>query len=561
MTRTGRKKRFEGFAADRHRLVAVSAVLVALGTLLGLGATAGPAGGGLRAFEPSSSLMATTALQGSAASLWSCPGPISLNRGGSGFVAVADPGSSSAKVTLRVAETALAPGELVGRPLATKLSHLVVLPGTSVVLPLSAEPVPRRDIPRAQAARKNAKATKTKAKGGKKTALPVTVEAAASLTVSGAAVGVSETATQANAVETSPCALGTSTHGYTASGLTFAASEVHLALFDPSAAPAVVNLTIGTPSGAVMPAGLQGLVVPADSLAVVDLSHYVPQQARLAVSATATVGHVVIGSLTSVAARFEEHSLGKAHSYSESGSELAVGVGSPLRRLVMAVGPTATADSEAVRLYDPARRAADVVMVTTEGKQTSRLSFTVGPGATVSEPIPVLTAPHTHGASLPGGAFSSGGSGGYVTVTTTNGVGVVAEHETVVATAPGKLTLLTSAPVIGAAHRWLVVGAVRDASFDSVISLTDAGRRGESALVEHLPAGTGSSPTGSLSSLGSYGLAAGKSSGFDVGRLAASSQAGYFSSLVLTDGPSLVTEELVSLHKLLPGVASAIPVR
>lgn len=566
-----RKSHGHRLVPDWSRLGAVAAVVVALGTLLGLGAAAGRAGGGLRARQPSSSLLAASSLHGHPATVWSCPGPLQLNRGGAGSVAIADPGGEKAKVTLRVAETAVAPGEFVGRPLPTEVSHLVVDPGTSVVVPITAETVPARDIPRpASSTKASSKGKKSKGKQSSKhdktshvkKALPVTVEAAVSLTVSGAAVGVSESAAQRSGVETSPCALGAATHGYTASGLTFDSSKVRLAVFDPSAAPAVVNLSIGTPAGPVMPAGLQGIVVPANSLAVLDLAHYVPQQGRLAVTATASFGHVVIGSLTTVAAHFEEHSLGKTHRYTENGSELAVGVGRPLRRLVLPIGPTAPADSEAVRLYDPGQRAAKVVMVATEGEKTSRLSFTVGPGETVSEAIPVFSSPAKAGVRLPGGAFSSGGAGGYVRIETTNGVGVVAEHETVVETTPGKLTLLSSQPVLASSRHWLVVGAVREGSLDSVMSLTDAGHGPQSALVEKLPAGLTSSPQAVPATLGSYSLKAGVASGLDVGKLVADGKVSYFSVLVRTNGPSLVTEDLIpSNDKLLPAVASAIPVR
>ncbi len=516
-------------AGEWPRFLLLGVVAVALAVVLALGSLAGAGNGRLRAVGQSASLLPATSLTARVATVWNCPGPLNLS-GGSASISVANAGSHAARIVLQVAESAIVPGLTASHRLAPQLSREVVPAGSELTIPLKEAAVP----PRLRAG------LGRKAKGSKaKSRVHLRVYGAASLTVSGAAVAVSETAEQKRAVETSPCALGSSTRGYTAAGTTYDSSNLRLALFDPSAAPAVVNLSIGTSQGLAMPQALQGIVVPPESLAVVNLDRYVPQQARVAVAAEASVGHIVIGSLTNVAAHFTAASLGHRHSYLEEGKELAVGVGEPLRALSFSYGPSGPADSESVGLFNPASRPARVVVAVTAAGRSSHQSVVVGPGATLSVPLPSLgaTGGRAPGRLTAAQAALPAGTGGYVTLRSESGLGIVADHETVVATSPGHLLLLT-APVGARAERsWLLAGAVRTKALGFELSLTDASKRPETASVQ-LIGGASSSPAPEA-----VALQPGITAGLDLAKVAG--VAGAFGVLVRGDGPLLVAGALI----------------
>ncbi len=545
---------------DWPRAVLVSVVAAGLAALLALGSLAGTGNGRMRAVAQSASLLPSASLSARRATVWNCPGPLNLSAG-SASVAVANPSRHAARVLVQVAETALVPGLLVDHRLGLETSQEVVPAGSELEIPLAAGALPPRLRQAVRSARSKGSAPK-RAKGPRR---PLVVYGAVSLTVSGASVGVSETALQAKSVETSACALGAATRGYTASGTTYDSSTVELSLFDPSAAPAVVNLSLGTAAGLSMPQALQGLVVPPQSLEVIDLARYVPQAVRLAVAADATVGRVVIGSLTEVSARFATTLLGRKHAYDETGSELAVGIGRPLRSFVAPLGPNTSRFSESVGLFNPGTKPAQVLVQADEQGRRSRLSVLVPAGEVTSVPLPDLLpgpgSPRKASKLSPQAAPSvapilPAGTGGVVRVTSENGVGVVADHETVVSTSPGRLLLMASALSARPSRCWLLAGGASSHALSFEVTITDLSSKPEQAALDLLRTGSQGPP----SLIESLSLEPGTARGLDLARVPSTSNLGPFALLVKADGPVVVTGALArSVKAALPSVESAIP--
>lgn len=535
---------------DWTRLTLFSVVVAALAAVLAVGSIADASNGQLQAVGHSASLLPEARLAARTTTVWNCPGPLELT-GGTASVAVANAGSHEARVTLRVSETALVAGLAGGHRLPAQVIHEVVPAGSDLAIPLVRDQVPAR-LAKMAATPAKKKGTRQEKKTPKASSIPV--EAAVSVTAGSGAVDVSETAAQAGAVESSACALGEATHGYTASGATLDASQVHLAVFDPSAAPAVVNLSVGTPQGLQVPQALQGIVVPPESLAVVDLARYVPQAARVAVAATATVGHIVIGSLTTLAEHFTERSLGHKKAYTESGSSLAVGIGRPLHRFAAAVGPPGPRAADGFNIFNPGRSPAKARLVLEDGGTSTTLSLTVLPGQTLSELFSSLGKSSAAKAgkkaapaapAIGASPFVAGGSG-VVTLSVNGHQGVVVSHETTVTSSSGHIVVLQDAATARPTSRWLFAEGFASTARGTELALTDAGKSPETAQIEMLPGGAGAAPDLPATTLQTVSLEPGNAVWVNVGKLAGATGLQLFGLLVKANGPVLVTGAVVS---------------
>jgi hypothetical protein len=90
-----------------------------------------------------------------------------------------------------------------------------------------------------------------------------------------------------------PCATRTSSQWSFAGGSTTAGNSVGLALFNPTATEAVVDVTCVTDSGRVTPQSFQGVVVPPGQQVVENLGAFVQNASSLATLVTTQVGMVV----------------------------------------------------------------------------------------------------------------------------------------------------------------------------------------------------------------------------------------------------------------------------
>jgi hypothetical protein len=102
---------------------------------------------------------------------------------------------------------------------------------------------------------------------------------------------------------TAPCASQTSSQWAFAGGSTTAGRSLTLALFDPAAPEAVVNVSFVTPGGLVTPQAYQGLVVPPGQLLVENVGDFVQNAPDIATEVTAPSSSRQAGGCPSAWAR------------------------------------------------------------------------------------------------------------------------------------------------------------------------------------------------------------------------------------------------------------------
>lgn len=414
---------------DARRAVSLALVgcgLVAL--LVAGGALHGGAAATYTGRSRSVALLPVVSPSGTAATVWNCAGPLEATPAKRPAVLLENPSGRPASVRLLIAATAVGGGRPEQR-LPGRSASAVVAPRSSVRYLLPAVAAPH--------------------KAGAPVRRGVVVEEAVSVTALHAPVTATEQLPTASGTLSSPCSPGSAAGGYEAAGVTTGSSTVELALYDPTAAPAVVDVTVGTGNGPVQPAPYQGISLSPGALFVIHLGRFVPLRPEVAVSAHATVGRFTLGVLSSVDARFVTSRVGPGHSYLETGGTLLSGVGRPLRRFVMPYGVFGASDAEAVRLFDPGNRPAEVTLAGSSG----RLSVTVLPGHTVSAALPLAGA----------------GSAGVETVS--SNVGIVCEQETYVTTSPGHVQLV-AAPLLAAGAERFVIPAGPGVDQRGVVLLT-----------------------------------------------------------------------------------------
>jgi len=381
-SRTPRPPVTPGFLRARAVLLLVAGVaaFVIAGTTA---ATAGPA---QVAVGRGGSLLPVVQTASRLSHLWDCPGPLPVGPGAEkSFVDVVDPGSRTAVVS--VAVTPVAPSSA---PLGASLSSSA---SRSLTVPAGTEQT---------------------------VALPTTGlagYAAVSVLTGDTAVAVSEVVTGGVQPLESPCELGTSVRSYLAPASTADRSDLELAIADPTATPAVVNVHAFVKTQQVSPPPLQGLSVPAGGVTVVDLAHYVVQQQLVGLSVTANGGRVAIGGLEHV---FEPH-IG-------AGNALVTGVGLPRSNWVLPPGPGVAGKSVLVRVLDPGTRATTVTVLSPFSAQpTSEISLQVAAGsaAEVAMPVPASRPGSAAGAAAKSGTSAAPPAEGPITVLSSEGVGVV----------------------------------------------------------------------------------------------------------------------------------------
>jgi len=116
---------------------------------------------------------------------------------------------------------------------------------------------------------------------------------AADVVVDGGGVGVSEQIERSGEATTSPCASSTSPSWYLVGGTTPEFDSLSYAIVNPSATPAVVDVSFSTAGGLVVPPAAQGLVVRARGLVELVTNQVVPHEAILGATVSATQGSIV----------------------------------------------------------------------------------------------------------------------------------------------------------------------------------------------------------------------------------------------------------------------------
>jgi hypothetical protein len=448
------------------RLRAVLFVAAGLGAFLVAGSLVASAGSRPVAFGRGSFLLPVVDLSSRASQIWACPGPLPTGSGAErSFVDVVDPGTVPAKVSVVVSE---APGTSPSRPAVSSLGgtgsrELIVAPGEEEAVPLPSS-------------------------GPKELA-------AVSVVTDGPPVSVSEVVTGGLVPLESPCDLGSSVVSYLAPGSTLDRSDVELAVEDPTATPAVVDVHAFVGDQQVSPPPLQGLSVPADGTTVVDISHFVVQQSLIGLSVTAVTGRVVAGALE----EFLQSHLG-------SGDALVTGVGAPRSAWSLPPGPNAPGKVVTARVLDPGSRATTVTVSSPfVGSPTSEISERIAAGTAVEIPLPVAVPTSrggSGGSSKPSKSSGSSGSAppqeGQISIRASGGVGVVASVVTSLPVVHEYDDAVVSTPAAKPSTSWLLAGAVSTSSTADDVALSNPGARAAHVVVEELAGPGGASPVATV---------------------------------------------------------------
>lgn len=355
-----------------------------------------------------------------------------------------------------------------------------------------------------------------------------------------------------------PCATSGSPQWYFPSGITLRNAETYVSLLNPYQQTAVVDLSFTTENGLEEPGSLQGIVVPADGLVTVSLASALPRRSQIATTVTARSGRVVAWKTEVV----EPPKKGEAifGATQAKGSSSALDPVPPVGGLTVTLGASAThtrwwwADgvvapgvTENYFIYNP-------------GTRTAQVSLAVHLEAGKAEPFRLSIAPKTvatvdanQQSRIPSGVAYS------ATLTSLNGVGVVAER-LVSATTPSTrsgLGELLGDPL--SARQWLLGAGVADASTDEWVVLTNTGRRAVTASFSELSGGA-SIP---VPKLGGLRIAAGARLGVNVNQAVAHLDNAL---IVRASGPVVVERDLYAAKgrgiSLAPGVPLGLsPVR
>ena len=416
-------------AEARLRLRAVVVVALVLAGTLVAGSTVHRRVPALPVALPTGELPAVS-LTSSASVEWQCPGP--LPAGSSVFrssVIVANPGSRTADVEVGV--DGVAGKARGGSALPSWTERLSVAPHSQRTLGLHTTGPPQDDAVSVLA-----------------TAGSVAVFESVAMAPSAGHRGRPRGAGSAvpEAPHQSPCATGTTSNSYIAAGSTSGRSDVVVSLFNPTATQAVAAVQVSTGSGEVSPPALQGLIIKAYSLQVVDLGTSVVQQSTIAVSETASTGRLVLGA-------WETLEADTTATTSVTGQALLLGVATAQSSWVMSPGSGQPDRSVRRRVFDPGSRPSTVtISVPVAGYPLSEISAVVPPGG-VREILLPLPAPVSSGSSK---RKAPPAVEGPIVVRTAEGVGIVIARVAVARVSAHADTVGVMAATANPASAWLV---------------------------------------------------------------------------------------------------------
>jgi hypothetical protein len=282
-------------------------------------------------------------------------------------------------------------------------------------------------------------------------------------------VAVEQRAIHPAGTAVAPCANATSDAWHFADGFTFDGSDFRLILTNPYLSAAIVNVSVATEAGPRTPSNLQGYVVPARSIRVVNVAEAGFRDEKvLAVSVVAETGRFVAAK--------DQHYLGGGR----LGHINALGAPAPSSQWWFADGETGDGISERYSIYNP----------TDEDAQASVLVLGLGeveatlPPASLSIPAhEVVTFDTSTIAGLPDGVHA-------MLVSSETGSDIVVER---VITRPAADYVATTA-VLGVmggytSQRWRVPTSTTIAIEDVLIVLNTSGEAGTFTVFSVGPGG------------------------------------------------------------------------
>ena len=255
---------------------------------------------------------------------------------------------------------------------------------------------------------------------------------ASSLLFLGGGVVVNQAVSGPGGWSMAPCASQTASQWYFAGGSTTAGNTMTLALFDPAAPEAVVNVSFVTSSGVIAPQPYQGLVVAPGHLVVENVGDFVQNAADIATVVTAQSGSLV-------STEFQQSSQG-------AGGGLALRLGSPALSTAWHFAQTTTRPGGTVD-FDLAN----------PGASAATATVSVGLSAASVVPRRVVIPP------LSIGVFNASGTTGLpqqipYSVTVTSSVPIVVGRAALAAGGSPAPRWGSSSGTVTTATRWLVPG-------------------------------------------------------------------------------------------------------
>jgi hypothetical protein len=335
-----------------------------------------------------------------------------------------------------------------------------------------------------------------------------------------------------NVLLSSPCALGPAPNGYLPAGSTAGSSSEMLALFDPEATPAVVDVSVSNGTSVTSPPAFQGLVVPASGLVVVDLRRWVFQVGSLAVTASAVSGNIVVGALERTSELIQTSSApsGK-HSVANAnlvGSSLLVGPSKALRQWAFTALQSRIGVATMFSVYDPGSKPVSVsVAPPGPSGKVAALTEEVPAGGVVDFATPI-----TPGTRLSAKSVVVSAEGGAVVVlrlTTRQRSRVLQELNATSGTA-------------GPRAEWVLPGAMVNRSTDDVVTLANPGGRTAAATLLALTYGRAQEVN-----IGTFDVLAGTTRSVDLGALMTQYPGGFAMEVSSTE-PILVEQQLKPRH-------------
>jgi len=178
--------------------------------------------------------------------------------------------------------------------------------------------------------------------------------ASAYVELNDSAASVEQRAVHPAGVAVSPCSNRTSDQWYFADGFSADSSDLRLILTNPYLSPAIVNIAVATKSGQRTPTNLQGFVIPAQSIRVLNIPESgFRDEEILAISVVATSGRIVAAK--------DQHYLGAGR----LGHVLTLGSPSTSDQWWFADGEKGAGISETYMIFNPTDQdaLADVVIL------------------------------------------------------------------------------------------------------------------------------------------------------------------------------------------------------
>lgn len=264
--------------------------------------------------------------------------------------------------------------------------------------------------------------------------------------------------------DVTPCASAGSERWYFADGSTARDASLSLSLFNPFPEDAIADLAFSTEQGRAVPADLQGVVIPARSLVVKEITEHVRRREAVATALSLRTGRVVAAQ-----------SMGRT-APGRVGASVALGAPSPAPLWYFPDGLVAATVAERYSLFNPGPREAEVSLeVSLDEGGAEPFEITVPAGDRVTIAL-------NEESRIPKGVGHS------ATVRSVDGVPVVASR----AIEAGGTAGAGRADSLGgrrAARRWLLAGGGSNQSLDEIIVVQNPGPGTASVSISGLGGG------------------------------------------------------------------------